>query len=92
MRNFDKDLLSEVTALDTLVEFNKLYDVTGNSLSLFISEWSIVTIQFLHSREVSIAYTNYDNGARILSELVDQVFGPCHIVDCSISKQEKDLI
>ena len=91
-RHFNKDLLSKVAALDALVKLDKLYDITGHSLSLLITERSIVTIKFLHSREVSIAHTNNDNGARILSELVDQVFGPCHIVDCSVGEQEKDLI
>ena len=90
--HFNEDLLSKVTALDALVELDKLHDVASYSLSLLIAKWSIVAIKLFHSRKVSIAHTNNDDGARILSKLVDQIFSPCHVVDCSISEQEKDLI
>ena len=67
-------------------------DVAGHSLPLVVSERSVVAIEFLHRREISVTHANDDNRAWVLGKLVDQVLGSRHVMDSAVREEKKDLV
>ena len=89
---FLEHLFSQVTTSHSTIELDELDDIARDSLSHRVSEWTIISIEFLHLAEVFSADTDDDDGAGPFSELVDEIFGGRHVVNYTICHQEKHLV
>ena len=64
LRQLFQHFLSKVSSGDTIVEFNKLDDVSDAAFALQVDQRVIVSVQDLHlSKLLSIAYADDDDGA-----------------------------
>lgn len=85
--NLLEDLLSEVSSLHALVEFNELDDVTCGWDSTRVAEAATITIELLHGVELGVTHADNNDGAGHLGEITDQVDSLRHVVDGSVGQQ-----
>ena len=74
------------------MELNELNDVTSGWHSLGVSDTATIAVQSLHRREVGPSDTNNDDRAWHLRKLTDQVNSRWHVVDCTVSQEQEDLV
>ena len=90
--HFLEDLLVEVASCDGFLVVHELDDVTSAWLAHHIGQAATVTIKLLHGREVSIADTDDDDGARQVGELLDDVASSGHVVNDTIGEKQQNRV
>ena len=85
-------LLGQITALHCLPKLYELHNVSVACTAVVVSEHAAIAIKFFHSAEVSIANSDNDDRGRQSRQLDQELLRPWHIVDATVSQEQKDLV
>jgi len=90
--HFFEHLFRQVALSLSLLEFNKLHDVSFARLTVISFENPAISIQFFHGAEVSAADSDNNNGDGQRGKLDQEVLGARHVVDGSIRQDKHDVV
>lgn len=75
-----------------VLEGNKLDNVAEDGLSLWRTQDPVVSVQYLHVREVRVSHANDDDGHGQVGGVHDGLARVCHVGDDAIRQDQQDEI